>query len=156
MLIRDYRPDDARAIVRLFYETIHTVNLADYTAEQADAWAPTVPDADAWNRRMSRRRTLVAERDGEVIGFADIENDGHIDFFFCRHDVVRQGVGTELYRAIEAVARGLGLGRVFTAASITARPFFERQGFRVLKRNTHVRHGVALVNYAMEKRLAAR
>ena len=156
MLIRDYRPDDAAAIVRLFYETIHTVNLADYTAAQADAWAPAVPDPDAWHRRMSRRRTLVAERDGEVIGFADIENDGHIDFLFCRHDVVRRGVGTALYRAIEEVARGLGLGRVFTAASITARPFFERQGFRVLKRNTTLRRGVELTNYAMEKRLSPR
>ena len=64
MLIRDYRSEDAPAIVRLFYETIHTVNLADYTAEQAAAWAPEVPPADAWHRRMARRRTPKISRAG--------------------------------------------------------------------------------------------
>lgn len=156
MLIRDYRPDDAQAIVRLFYETVHAVNRADYTAAQIDAWAPAVPDPGDWHRRMASRRTLVAERGGEVIGFGEIEDDGHIDFLFCRHDVVRQGVGTGLYLALEAVARGLELRRVFTEASITARRFFERQGFRVVARNTVARNGVELTNYSMEKRLAAR
>ena len=154
MQIRDYRSGDAEAIVRLFYETIHTVNLGDYSQAQVDAWAPAVPDPEVWHQRMTSRRTLVAIRDGDVIGFADLEGDGHIDMFFCRHDTVRQGVGSRLYQAIEEAARGLGLGRLFTEASITARPFFERQGFRVVSDNSVERNGVEMSNFSMEKVLA--
>jgi putative acetyltransferase len=41
-----------------------------------------------------------------------------------------------------------------TQASITARPFFEDQGFRVVKRNGIERAGVELTNFTMAKRLA--
>ncbi len=66
--IRPYDEKDAPEIVRLFYETIRSVNLADYSQEQVEAWAPEVPDPDAWNARLSGRRTLVAEESGEVVG----------------------------------------------------------------------------------------
>lgn len=39
--IRRYRSSDVEEVVRLFRDTVHTVNVADYTAEQLDAWAPS-------------------------------------------------------------------------------------------------------------------
>jgi putative acetyltransferase len=151
--IRPYDEKDAPEIVRLFYETIRSVNLADYSQEQVEAWAPEIPDPDAWNARLSGRRTLVAEEGGEVVGFAEIEGDGHLDTFYCRKDSVGRGVGSRLYLAVEQEARIRGLGRLFTEASITARPFFERHGFRTIRERTVVRRGVELTNFAIEKRL---
>ncbi len=60
--IRDYEAGDAPEIARLFYETVCSVNRADYSEEQVVAWAPSVPDPEEWHARMSSRRTLVAER----------------------------------------------------------------------------------------------
>ena len=151
VIVRDYARDDAREICHLFYETVRTVNLGDYSPEQVRAWAPAPPAPDTWRDRMSGRHTLVAEGDGEVVGFAELEEDGHLDMFYCRWDVVGRGVGSLLYAAVEERAGGLGIFRVFTEASITARPFFERRGFAVLGRNTVVRHGVQLTNFSMEK-----
>jgi len=151
VIVRDYGRDDAREICHLFYETVQTVNLADYSPEQVRAWAPAPPDPDAWHARMSGRHTLVAEGDGGVVGFAELEEDGHLDMFYCRWDVVGRGVGSLLYAAVEERARGLGINRIFTEASITARPFFERKGFAVLRRNTVVRRGVELTNFSMKK-----
>src|SRR5215211_3170919 len=142
--IRDYRAGDAPEIVRLFYETVRSVNRADYSNEQVEAWAAGVPEPEEWNARMSGRRTLVAEEGGEVIGFAELEGDGHLDTFYCRKDSVGRGVGSRLYRAVEREARLRGLGRIFTEASITARPFFERHGFRTIRERTVVRRGVEL------------
>ena len=45
------------------------------------------------------------------------------------------------------------IGRVFTEASVTARPFFERRGFRVVRERRVARRGVQLTNFAMEKPL---
>jgi putative acetyltransferase len=151
--IRSYEAGDAPALARLFYETVHAVNRGDYSPEQLQAWAPEVPDSEAWHARMSGRCTLVAEKDDEAVGFAELERDGHLVMFYLRKDAVRQGVGSRLYLAVEQVARKRRLGRIFTEASITARPFFERQGFRVVGEQAVARRGARLTNFAMEKSL---
>lgn len=93
----------------------------------------------------------MVESGDEVVGFAELEEDGHLDMFYVRSNVVGRGVGSLLYAALEDRARRLGIGRIFTGASITARPFFGRKGFAVLRQNTVVRNGVELVNFSMEK-----
>ena len=153
VIARDYRRGDADPICRLFFETVRAVNLGDYSPEQVRAWAPAVSGPDAWHGRMSGRHTLVADEDGEVVGFAELEEDGHLDMLYCRKDAVGRGVGSGLLAAVEERARGLGVGRISTEASITARPFFERHGFAVLRRNTVLREGIGLTNFSMEKAL---
>jgi putative acetyltransferase len=151
--IRYYEAGDALQIARLFYETVRSVNRADYSEEQLRAWAPEIPDPEVWHARMADRRTLVAEGGGEVVGFAELEEDGHLDMLYLRKDAVGRGVGSLLYRAIEREAREQGIGLIFTEASVTARPFFERWGFRVVREQTVERRGVSLTNFAMEKPL---
>ena len=151
--IRYYEAGDALQIARLFYETVRSVNRAHYSEEQVQAWAPEVPDPEAWHARMADRRTLVAEGGGEVVGFAELEEDGHLDMLYLRKDAVGRGVGSLLYRATEREAREQGIGLIFTEASVTARPFFERWGFRVVRERTVARRGIELTNFAMEKPL---
>ena len=152
-VVRDYEPGDAEPICRLFYETVRTVNLGDYSPEQVRAWAPEIPDPAAWHERMSGRHTLVADEGGEIVGFAELEESGHLDMLYCRADAVGRGVGSLLYAAVEGRARGLDLARISTEASITARPFFGRHGFAVLRRNTVWQEGTALTNFSMQKAL---
>jgi putative acetyltransferase len=102
---------------------------------------------------MSGRCTLVAEKDGEAVGFAELEGDGHLDMLYLRKDAVGRGVGSRLYLAVEQVARKRGLGRIFTEASIMARPLFERQGSCVVGEQAAARRGARLTNFAMEKSL---
>ena len=156
MLIREYRRSDAIAITKLFYQTVRSVNLKDYSENQVRAWAPMIPDAEIWHSRMCQRCTFVAEENGKVIGFAELENDGHLDMFYCRHDFIRRKVGTEIYAAIESKAVGLGLERIFADVSITARPFFEHCGFVTMRKQTVTRSRVELTNFRMEKRLRVR
>ena len=151
--IRDYREGDAPEIVRLFYGTVRSVNRADYSDEQVEAWAPAVPDPDEWHDRMAGRETLVAEEGGEVVGFVELEYDGRLDMLYVRKDAVGRGVGRRLYEAVERKARGQGLGWIFTEASITARPFFEQQGFRVVREQMVSRRGVSMANFVMEREL---
>lgn len=151
--IRPYKAEDAPSIVRLFYETVRSVNRAHYSYEQVAAWAPEIPDAREWHSRMAGRRTLVAEKTGEVVGFAELEENGHLDMLYVSKHSVGTGIGRKLCEASEKEARALGLERVFTEASITARPFFGRQDFRVVREQTVVVRGVSLTNFVMEKRL---
>ncbi|MCW5749571.1 MAG: GNAT family N-acetyltransferase [Alphaproteobacteria bacterium] len=153
MLIRPYRTDDAVQIVRLFHDTVHLVNRRDYAPAEIAAWAPRIPDPQAWDIRMRANRTLVADFDGEVGGFAELTMQGHVEMLFCQAGRIGTGVGQALHESIEEAARLAGMDRLTAHVSITARPFFERQGFRVLKERRVERGGVVLVNYAMAKSL---
>ncbi len=51
------------------------------------------------------------------------------------------------------LAREQALPRIFTKASITARPFFEPSGFRVITAQRVEIPGQTLRNFLMEKRL---
>ena len=149
MTLRPYRPSDLREILELFYCTVHTVNAGDYTPEQLDAWANGSPDEEAWACSLSAHTALVAEEDGRLVGFGDIDASGYLDRLYVHRDVQRRGVASALCDALEGAA-----DVIVTDASVTARPFFEGRGYRVLREQQVVRHGVVLVNYRMEKRPA--
>lgn len=151
MLIRDYRPDDAELLTRLFHDTIHATGLREYSAAQVAVWSPAPPNAARWHARMSTRHTLVAEDDGAIVGFAELEEIGHFDMLYVAKDAIGKGIGGALCDAVEARARALGIARLFTEASKLARPVFERKGYALIAEQTVTPNGVALTNYRMEK-----
>lgn len=131
------------------------MNARDYSPEQLHAWAPAPPNADTWiQRRLPTRTTFVADDNGTLAGFGEIEPNGHIDCFYCHHAYQGRGVGSALLARIEQHARDVGLARLFVEASITARPFFQARGYTVIRQQSVERHGIQLTNFVMEKRLS--
>lgn len=150
MKIRQATPQDASEIMKLFYETIHAINIRDYSQEQVNAWAPETMTVDRWIKRQDTKQTFVADHNGKVIGFAELESDGHIDCFYTHKDFQSQGVGTQLLETIVTQATQLQLSRLFVEVSITARPFFERRGFAIVKSQEVECRGAKLLNFVME------
>lgn len=151
MILREYRPDDCAIMAKLFYDTVHTVNARDYTKEQLDVWATGNVDLEAWNRSFLAHDTLIADMDGRVAGFADMDNTGYLDRLYIHKDFQGRGIAYALVNELEQRARNTGLSNFETYASITAKPFFEKQGYRVEKENKVIRNGVILLNYKMVK-----
>ena len=149
MELRLYRSEDCPALARLFYDTVHTVNARDYTPEQLNAWADGHVDLATWDASFLAHHTLVAEENGEILGFADMDGAGYLDRLYVHKDHQGRGVATALCSALEAACP---VKNFTTHASLTARPFFESRGYQVLRRQTVVRHGIPLDNYVMEKR----
>ncbi|NKB18849.1 MAG: GNAT family N-acetyltransferase [Pseudanabaena sp. CRU_2_10] len=154
MLIREFTITDTEEIVQLFYDTIHRINIRDYTQEQVDAWAPKHVDVQKWIERMQDRMTYVAEENGKIIGFAELERNGHIGCFYCHADHQNMGVGTALFNQIQLTAENLGLQKLFVEVSITAKTFFERMGFSAIATEEVELRGVKLFANVMEKRLS--
>lgn len=152
--IRLHASDDDDALITLYRDSVRIVARRDYTHEQVMAWAPDEIDHAAWAARRANRPTWVAEFDGVPVGFVDLEPDGHIDMLFVHADYQRRGIASVLLGQVEETAHDQGLTRLHTEASITARPFFERRGFRMVAPQTVVLRGQAFVNYRMEKLLA--
>ena len=71
ILIRPYQPKDCATLASLFYNTVHTVNAADYTTEQLQVWATGTVDLTAWNAAFLAHITEIAEIETTIVGFAD-------------------------------------------------------------------------------------
>lgn len=147
MLLRPYRSEDCPSLAELFYQTVHTVNARDYSPPQLDAWADGHPDLAAWDRSLSRYHTLVAVLDGRIVGFADMADNGYLDRLYVHKDYQGQGIASALCDALEQAVSG----PYETHASLTARPFFARRGYQVVKEQQVERKGVLLTNFVMRK-----
>ena len=148
MHLREYRSDDCERLAHLFYQTVHSVNAKDYTKEQLDAWATGEVDLREWDKSFREHKTVVATENGEIVGFGDIDKSGYLDRLYIHKDRQRQGIASAICGELEKSAEGK---RITTHASVTAKPFFLNRGYRVIKEQEVIRHGVALTNYVMEK-----
>ena len=99
MLIRNYKPSDCVEITDLFHGSVHAVDLAFYTERELEAWAPTPPDYKQWKQRLELRKPFVAVQNGMIIGFIELENNGHIDCMYVHKDHQCKGIGGKLLQA---------------------------------------------------------
>lgn len=101
-----------------------------------------------------------------IIGFGDIDDTGYLDRLYVHKDYQGRGVATAICDRLEedfCLSRGRLLQNsavqkrkndTFTThASITARPFFEKRGYTVVKAQQVVRKGISIRNYIMRKRI---
>ena len=151
--LRRGRPDDALTIARLFRDTVHAVNRQDYSAAHLDAWAPYQVDLEHWRGVITSTYFMVATSGGMVVGFANLEGDDTVDLLFVHKDLLRKRIATRLIEEIEREAKRRNAARLMTQSSITARKFFERQGFATLQAQRVTYNGQIFDNFAMEKRL---
>ena len=149
--LRPCRPDDIPAMIRLFRETIHTVNRRDYSPAQLAAWAPEQIDEARWRAKLATQDGVIAEIDGQMAGYCTWDTSGYVDLLYVHYAFQRRGVATAVHGAAEQALRTRGVKLAHTQASVTAQPFFLRQGYRLVRHQiVHVR-GVDLPNAIMEK-----
>lgn len=147
MQLRAYRPSDRKELAELFYRTVHTINAKDYTPEQLDVWATGQIDLEAWGQSLQQHYSVVAV-DGETItGFGDIDETGYLDRLFVHADYQGKGIASRICDQLEQAVPG----DIVTHASITARPFFEKRGYQVVREQQVERQGIFLTNYVMIK-----
>ncbi|UPR36988.1 GNAT family N-acetyltransferase [Vibrio cyclitrophicus] len=149
--IRNYQASDDKALWEIFFYTVRNVNVRDYSQQQVEAWAPSSFEFALWQKRMNGLQPFVAELDGRVVGYTDLQPNGLIDHFFCHHEYQGKGVGRALMEHVFSVGRVRGVSRYFSEVSITARPFYEHLGFKVVNEQEVEMRGVKLTNYVMEK-----
>jgi putative acetyltransferase len=156
MRIRKFTKGDEPVLWDLFYNTIHRRNINDYTQEQLDAWAPANLDPALWQNKIQTIKPFVVEHNGEIVGYADLQDDGFIDHFYCHHAWQRQGIGRMLMKKIYEEAKVRDVLQLYSNVSVTAKPFFVAQGFEVVKEHLISIRGQELLRFRMQKYLQRR
>ena len=151
MKIRRYRTSDCSEMEKLFYDTVRAINAKDYTKAQLDVWATGNVDLESWNNSFLEHITFVVEDNGLIVGFGDMNHIGYLDRLYVHKDYQGNGVATAIVEVLESELMLRNITSLTTHASITARTFFEKRGFKMVKENIVVRCGVEMSNYEMVK-----
>ena len=153
LTIRKFKSSDVPVLRDLFFNTVRNVNVKDYSGEQVKAWATETYNFEEWSKGYHSINPFVAEIDGEIVGYADLQENGFIDHFYCHWKYQRKGIGKALMNKIIEEAKAKNIERIFSHVSITAKAFFESFGFEVIKEQEVNIRGQMLSNNIMQRNL---
>lgn len=153
MKLRNATLEDLPAMKALYRDTILTVCRKDYTEEQVNIWSSSANKEERWLDMVVNQYVLLAEISDELVGFASLRNHNYIDFFYVHKDFQGMGIAGELLKQLIQKATEQGTMLLSSDISKTARPFFEKQGFKVVAEQENVRQDQVLVNYKMIRHL---
>ena len=101
-----------------------------------------------WDKSFTEHYTVVAIENNIIVGFGDIDVSGYLDRLFVHSEHQREGIASAICDELE---QSVSVKTITTHSSITAKPFFEHRGYRVIQEQTVIRNGIALTNFIMEK-----
>ena len=146
--IRQARPGDAPRLHELHTAAVRTLCAKHYSSEILDGWLLD-RRPDGYLLPIERGAIFVAQRDSEVVGFCEAA-PGVVVAVYVHPSVTRQGIGATLLNHALAVARGSHRGSVRVESTLNASAFYERHGFREVKRSTIKRNHVEVPIVVME------
>lgn len=145
---------DAMEIAALFRDTIRNVNSKDYSKAEIEAWSSRYADYDCWESKISEQYFLKAVKGDRIVGFASLRENGYIDYVFTHKDYQGRGIATELTKKLEKKGVAQGFSRFFSEVSLSAKSFFEKNGFAAIKRQKKRTGNEELINFMMEKSIS--
>jgi GNAT superfamily N-acetyltransferase len=151
MEVRNFEPEDAEKLSQLIVQNLQQVLIKDYPNEALEAlipfFAPEKLIEDSKHQFM-----LVGMVGNDLVGIASLDDDRVRNVFVdvARH---RRGIGKKLMTAIEAYAQEQHLKKIYLMAAISACGFYEKLGYKIVKRFDRDLNGIPLPEVQMEKAL---
>ncbi|SBW02780.1 GNAT family N-acetyltransferase [uncultured Dysgonomonas sp.] len=146
--------EDIPELKTLYKNVIMSVNTKDYTSEEATDWASCGNNEQRWTELITELYFIIVENESNTItGFSSISDSGYLHSMFVHKDFQNMGIATLLYQEITKYALTHNIRKITSEVSITARPFFEKQGFIVDEEQKRKANKLFLSNYRMSKLL---
>ncbi len=144
----------AEELGELYYDTVRTVNAKDYTAKEIGIWSESGKRYDVWRKKIAEQYFIVAESGDKIVGISSIDKDGYLDYMYVHKDHQRQGIAKELLIRIEEKAVEQSNDEIWAYVSITANPFFEKNGYVFSGEKIVAVRGVEFRDRIMKKKLS--
>ncbi len=151
-VLRWARENDYEALADVMYDAVRNGD-SPYDERQRAAWMPVRRSGRDWTDRLSTQNILLAESDGDILGFMSLAANGYIDFAYIRPEAQGKGLFRQLLEQIVEKARSAGDRVLWVHASLSAEPAFSAFGFRVRKREEVMMGAERLERFEMEKAL---
>lgn len=137
----------------VFEQSVRTNCRKDYTPAQIDAWVNRA-SVERWKELFASDLQFFMAEETEyfqIVGFTSFNRQGYLHSMFVLPSFTRKGIATLLLHFVEDFAYRNTLPSLFAEVSLTARPFFEKQGFIVEQEQLVEVNGVGMTNFRMRK-----
>ena len=149
-IIRPLRDDDMIAMAVLHAKAIRHSYPAVYPAHVVDDWANSRRPEKYLTARERGEEFLVAEADGHTVGFIGWKN-GELCGMYIDPRYHGKAIGTELVKAADEIAQANGTPITHVTAALSARGFYEKMGFKLVREGTSTVSGHEINDYYMER-----
>ena len=126
------------------------MNSKDYPEDIIKVWSGRT-NAKRFRDSAHKCKRWVAVEKNKIVGFVDHGNDDELWGLYIHKDYVGKGIGSQLLRIAEDSLKKQGVGIIKIKATITAKKFYEKHGYKVVKKALHTVEGKKLEIYVMEK-----
>ncbi|HEX7366351.1 MAG TPA: GNAT family N-acetyltransferase [Pelobium sp.] len=151
MTVRQGKAEDAKELKALVLNTIKNSCNLDYNPNQIEAWISAVDNAERWQKILTKQFVLVSLDEQKITGLCTLSESNYVDLFYIHQDYQRKGIATKLYTELEKEARHQKQKQITVDASKTAKAFFDKMGFQLIKKQTLMINDVFLDNCKMVK-----
>jgi len=151
--IRKALKSDCKEIGNMYFDTVNAINSKDYSKEKIDVWAASGKRYDMWKKKISEQYFLVAETDNIITGISSIDKSGYLDFMYVHKDYQRMGIAQSLLNEIEKKAYEQKNSEIWAYVSLTADPFFKKNGYIFSGEIIITIKGIEFVDRIMKKKL---
>lgn len=143
---------DIPELRELVKSTIRAINKADYEADEIEDWASCSDDLAHLEDLITHLYFIVSlDDEGLITGCSSIRKDGYLHSMFIHKDYQQRGIASFLLSKMEEYAAEQHMTVITSEVSITAKPFFEKKGYKVEKEQKRRAKNLYLTNYWMKK-----
>lgn len=154
--LRKAEPEDIPTMHTAFEQSVLNTCSQHYTAPQIRAWIERATLARWRELLQSDLHFILAEetKHFRTVGFTSINANGYLHSMFVHPQFQHQGIASLLLCQAEEYARLHQAVSIHSEVSITARPFFEKQGYITEKEQIVSIGDVKMTNFVMYKYLS--
>jgi len=152
MKIRLARDEDYAAIARLQRQTIRNINAKDYSEDQIYVWSVRT-NAGRFRSNAHECKRWVAIEDDKIVGFCEHGFDCELWGLYIHKDYVGKGIGSRLLKVAEDSLKKHGCKTITLKGTVTAKEFYQKQGYTVIKKDLHPVNDKKLEIFVMAKKL---
>src|SRR3979490_1889746 len=128
--IRHATAADAEAVHKIVLLALRETNARDYPSSVIDRLVLTLPDKVASN--LETWCAFVAIVNGRVVGTGSL-NGQTVSSVYVHPDYQGRSIATKLMDAVENAADAQSQGTLSVQSSLTAKPFYAKRGFRIVR-----------------------
>lgn len=151
MEMRNFELEDAEKLSQLIIQNLQQVLIQDYSNEAIEALMPFFTP-ERIIEGSEHQLTLVCTIGNDVVGMASLDED-RVRNVFVDVAMHRRGIGKTLMDEIEVHAQAQRLKKIYLMSAISACGFYEKLGYKIVKRFDRDLNGTPIPEIHMEKAL---
>jgi GNAT superfamily N-acetyltransferase len=132
IIIRKATPEDAEAACAVLVRSIKEICAPYYENDEEilNHWLEnkTAANVRRWIESDRAYCVVAVNAQGQVLGFSSISG-AEIMLNYVLPEALHQGIGKKMLQALEAQAIASGVDHIRVMSSITAKAFYERNGY---------------------------